>query len=274
MSLVKSSDSAHWYRKSGESAHDSDLRVARKELLYPSVTTVDKEVFKNDFLDKWLRDQILIAAGDNPRMPHENGKQYAQRIYDLSMEKSRNAMAFGIRVHDASEHYPNPPADQDLMPWFNSIGKWWNEAGVEPIAREITVLDHEIGVAGRLDLKALVNGKRSIIDFKTQDVKVDDKGKKKPNFYDSWVRQLSFYGAADAKESGAWPLMPEVCNVIIDSNPEAGVYVKWWNKDEILSAHRTFTHGSWLWFDKRDYWPVGHWYPQSYLTERQVPIAT
>src|SRR5436190_1523223 len=111
MALIRSSEGGHWYGKDGAPRHDADLRVARKQLLYPSVTTIDKAVFKNEFLDKWLRDQILIAAGQNPRMPHQSEKDYAQYIYDISQEKSKAASLFGKAVHDACEHYPDAPAD-------------------------------------------------------------------------------------------------------------------------------------------------------------------
>jgi hypothetical protein len=262
MNLIKTAEGGHWYTKQGAACHDADLRIARKALLYPSVTTVDKAVFKNEFLDKWLRDQILLAAGDNPRMPHQSTKDYAQYIYDISMEKSRGAMSFGTELHDACEHYPQIPLNPSLLPHFNAFEGWWKSTRIEPVKRESVFLDHDLGVAGRGDLVCKVGGVSRVVDYKTQDVKVDAKGKKKPAFYDSWVRQLAFYAGCEAKETGLWPNLPQCESVIIDSNPEAGVYSKVWEPEEVMDAYRRFTVGAWLWFDDRDYWPSGQrWDP-------------
>jgi len=250
---------SHWYTKSGEAQHDADLRVARKATLYPSVTTVDKDVFINPFLDKWKQDQILIAAGDNHLQPHENAQQYAQRIWDISMEKSRVAMEFGNKIHDAIENHPQEPEDKSLLPWFVEFSKWWDNTKLESVASEAILLDHDLGVAGKTDKIARGPNGRVVADWKTQDVKVDDKGRKKPVFYDSWGRQLAFYAGCDAKQSGTWPELPECISLVIDSNPGGLVYEKLWDRDEIKSAYKTFVTGAWLWFDKRGYWPVGQW---------------
>lgn len=258
--LIRHEGGAHWYDRDGNPSHDSDLRDARKQLLYTSATTVEKDAFKNDFLDKWVKEQILLAAGENPRMPHENTKQYAQRIYDLAMEKSRKAREFGTRLHDAMEKHPEAPSDDELMPWMHEFSQWWIENRIEPISREDTVTDHDIGVAGRMDLKAMFQGELSIVDYKTQDVKMDDKGRKKPVFYDSWLRQLTFYSATDQKKEIGVPRLLKLVSAIIDSNPGGKVYYKVWDRAEAVDAYNTFLHGAWLWFDKRGYWPVGKWH--------------
>ncbi len=269
--LIRRGESSHWYTKDGKPKHDADLRVARKEFLYPSVTSVDKAVFKNPFLESWMQDQILIAAGDNPRMPHENAKQYAQRIYDISMEKSRAAMEFGTKIHDACEKHPAEPGIE-LKPWFDLFSEWiagdpgmYHERRI--LSRECTLVDHDIGIAGRTDLimADITRGcylGDTVVDYKTQDIKVDDKGRKTPKFYDSWVRQLAFYAACHSKNSGKWPNMPSCLSLIIDSNEGGIIYEKQWDRQEVIDAYRRFVHGAWLWFDDRNYWPAGKWTPE------------
>lgn len=271
-SLLKIASSAHWYAKDGQPSHDSDLRDARKRILYPSVTTVDKDVFKNDFLDKWKLNQLVIAACENPMQPHENPQQYAQRIYEISMEKATVAAEFGKKVHDACEKYPQEPSP-DVRHWYDKFDGWYKGAIRETIQPEYVILDHDIGVAGRTDLKCILrDGRLAIIDYKTQDVKVDDKGRKKPAFYDAWPRQLGFYAVGDAKTTGLFPQIPECISLIIDSNDGGEVYAKHWEKQEILDAYRTFVAGAWLWFDKRGFWPVGSWSPSYATDHRQVPM--
>lgn len=270
--LINFSSGAHWYSKdTGKPQHDADLRVARKQSLYPSYTTVDKDIFKNDFLDKWKLNQVVIAAGENPRQPHEDAKQYAQRIYDLSLEKGRNAAAFGNEIHEACEHYPQMPLDARLLPWFLKFEEWYKENVAEDIFTEKVVLDHSIGLAGRADRKVVMkSGRTAIIDYKTQDVKTDDKERKKPVFYDPWPRQLAGYAVAIAREIGTFPKLDDCISIIIDSNEGGGIYVRQWSEEELREAYRTFVHGAWLWFDKRNYWPCGLWYPEPVENARLV----
>lgn len=259
MTKIKFDNSSHWYSVDGEPMHDADLRVARKNGLYGSVTSIDKDSFTNAFLERWKMEQLIQACVDNQRMPHEDVEQYAQRIYDISNNKARAAAEFGKEIHDAMDNYPAEPKSH-LLPWFEEFSKFYQANIVGKIASEAVLLDHDICVAGRCDFIGLggapVNGKM-IVDWKSQDVKTDKKGRKTPNFYDSWVRQLAFYAVAEAKGSGEFPFIPQCMSVIIDSNQGGGIYHKVWPHQEIIDAYENFVAGAWLWCRKRDYWPSG-----------------
>lgn len=256
-SLIKFDAGCHWYDRDGKPQHEADLRVARKVKLYPSVTSIDKDEFKNDFLERWKMNQLVISACENPRYLGESDQQFAQRIYDISNTKARNAAAFGKRIHRALEEYPVQPAF-DLLTHFINFQKWYESSIESCVHSEEILLDHELGVAGTTDFigygKGDISG-RVVADWKTQDVKTDDKGRKKPVFYDSWGRQLSFYGATDAKIAGAFPVLPTCVSVIIDSNPDAGIYVKVWTKEEMVSSYEDFVIASYRWFKRKSYWP-------------------
>jgi hypothetical protein len=256
-SLIKFETGAHWYDREGTPQHDADLRVARKQKLYPSPTSIDKDEFKNDFLDRWKMNQLVIAACDNPKNEGESDKDYAQRIYEISLTKSKTASEFGKRVHKAIEAYPNLPS-AELLKHFTNFQRWY-EANIRTIhASERVVVDNDIAVAGTADFVGeglgFIDG-RVVVDYKTQDVKVDDKGRKKPAFYDSWARQLSFYAVCDAKETGLFPALPHCVSLIIDSNPEAEVYHKLWTPEEIKSAYEDFVIAAYRWFKRKSYWP-------------------
>lgn len=278
--VVKFSEGAHWYDcRNGEPKpkHDADLRVARKELLYPSVTTIDKAVFKNDFLDKWKIEQVLLAAASTYKQPHESAEDYCQRIYDMSLDKPRDAADFGTRIHAAIERYPSP-CDPELLPWFNRYHQWHEENIASTVSSEKIMVDHELGIAGRGDrVVMLMNGVRSVMDYKTQGVKVDDKGRKCPAFYESWVRQLAFYGVCDAKETKSFPdSIPTAISLIFDSkDPESPLFVKLWDKGEVIHAYRQFVLGAWLWFSgnnkRKAFFPglTGPWRP-----EFSIPMPT
>lgn len=273
---IKFSEGGHWYGKDGTPQHDADLRVARKLGLYPSVTTIDKAVFKNDFLERWKIEQVVLAACENHKQPHENNDQYAQRLYDLSLGeggKASVAASFGSWLHDALDKYPIYPEATELHPWIDRVAGWAADNIVDTYHTEITLLDHDLGVAGRCDrvFKHRTLGE-AILDWKTQDVKKDEKGVKKPAFYESWVRQLAFYAVAYAKglnlaNTGlSWQNhIPACISVVIDSNEPETPFVKIWDKDEVRKAYDRFIAGAWLWFEgggkRKPYWPRGEWSP-------------
>lgn len=263
--MIKFQTGCHWYSRGGEAQHDADLRVARKEFLYPSVTTIDKDTFKNDFLDKWKMNELAAAAATTFKQAHESEEDYAQRIYEASLEKARIASEFGKEIHDAIEHYPQMPLDARLHPWLDKFGEW-HEANVgEVVERESVLLDHDIGVAGRCDGvfigKGKYDGKLILCDYKTQNVKKDDKGRSKASFYESWPRQLGFYACAYSKKKWLLPQIPTCLSVVLDSNEAAPPFVREWTLEEVRKHHQDFVVGAWLWFRKKKYWPIGEWMP-------------
>lgn len=258
--LIRFDGASHWYEKDGKPRHDADLRIARKQGLYASPTSIDKAQFVNDFLNQWKMNELALAACENQRMPHESDDDYANRIYEISLTKSRIASQFGKGIHDACEKYPQMPLLPEYMPWFLEFEKWWQANSVIPHAREAVLVDHDIGVAGQVDLICDYKGRRAIVDYKSQNVKVDKKnGNKKPAYYDGFPRQLSFYASVDAKQTGLWPVLPLCVSVIIDSNPSGLVYEKVWEPEEIVSAYEDFTLAVWSWQKRKKYFPAGQW---------------
>ncbi len=259
---VKFESGHHWYQCRGGAPtpeHDADLRIARKKFLYPSITTILKDEFNNEFLAKWKTNELLIAAANNYRQPHENDEQYCQRIYDISLNKSITAANFGKKIHHAIENYPRPSTDPELQPWLSRFAQWY-EANVEcPLSREGILLDHDLGLAGTCDFigrgRGQFAGQIIVPDWKTQNVKKDDKGRKKPVFYESWPRQLSFYSVAEAKRANNLSLIPTCISAIIDSNEPDDLFVRVWTKEEILSAYEDVVIAAYRWFKKRGYYP-------------------
>lgn len=271
--VVKFSESSHYYDCRGskaEAAYDAGLREARKRNLYPSVTTLDKAIFPNEFLNKWKIEQLLLSAASTYKQPHESDDQYCQRIYEMSLDKPRDAADFGTRLHNAIEHYPDePPAD--LLPWFNKYHEWHTANVDEVVASEKILFDHDIGVAGKCDrIVRLKTGRKAAIDYKTQGVKVDDKGRKAPAFYESWPRQLGFYAVCESKQDGTFPDIPDCISLVFDSTepgsekyqPDTPIFEKRWSSGEVLHAYRQFVAGAWLWFSgnakRKAFWPAAN----------------
>ena len=266
--LIKHSDgSSHFYRQDGTPEYEADLRRARKEGLLMSVTTVDKQAFPNPALERWKVEQAIIAGIDNPRQPHESVDQYAQRVYDLSTMKSGIAADFGTRVHKVIENYPAEPDNDELKPYFYAFHEWYIKSGLVKSASEVTVVDQQIGIAGRLDWEGMdtIGNRPALVDFKTQGMRPNDKGKKRPNFYPSWARQLGFYGVAKSKRDQVMPTLPACGSVVIDSTEPHEPYVKWWTDEEIRASYSEFICGAWLVHHMKSFWPVGQWKIQDHI---------
>ena len=267
--LIKDRKSGHWYDCRGPEAkasHDSDLRDARKHGLYPSVTTIDKAVFPNHFLDSWIRDQLAIAAFSNQPFHNETEKTYANRIHEISRKKCDEASDFGTKFHALLDNFPAIPDELELRPFRDCLGKWIDAEVGEIKAREEIVFDDHLGVAGRFDLCYAHRqdpGVERIADIKTQDVKRNEKGEKKAKFYDSWIRQLAFYAVARSKLTRTFPTIPPCDSVVFDSNEPGVPFVKRWPETAVKAAYNEFVAGCWLYFVSRGFWPgkQGKWSP-------------
>jgi len=255
--LIKFEKSAHWYSKSGEPKHEADLREARKHILFPSITSMEKDVFPNPGLERYKMNALIRAVLDNPKQAHEDDEHYANRVYDISRQKAVDAADFGKRLHKAFQEYPKEP-EVAMLPWFDQFRNWIESNRVELLSREKVVVSEELGLAGCYDLFCTINGTPAMVDFKTQDVKVGKTGKKKPEFYDSWLRQLAFYWYANASGKIATkPSNPNCLSIVIDSNHGGLLYFKQWDPREVEEAFEQVVAGVFIWCSRRNFWPTG-----------------
>jgi len=254
--LVAREKAAHWYTRDGEPMHTligangkeraTTLRDARKFGYLPSVTTV-LDVVAKPGLNAWINDQAILAALTLPRIPGETDSAFAHRVVaDMDAQRDQ-AAATGIRIHDAICMFllgglPDP----EMLPYIQSVNRWFEEVKLAKIAVETTVVSREWGFAGRMDLYAYVNGHRGLIDFKSQDVK-----KGKANFYETWPMQLSAYG--QAQKEGGKPV-DDFYSVVIPTEKGESVQVHKW--DERESDFKAFAAAFLLWKYVKNYEPL------------------
>lgn len=261
--MIKFESAAHWYTKDLKPQHDADLRVARKELLYPSVTTIDKDVVKNIALERYKLIELAKAAASTFKQAHEDDESYAKRIYELSLEYTNKAAEFGSKIHSAAEHWPKEPKHPEVKPWFDKLGEWISSEVSEVLATEQVIVDHTLGVAGKCDsiVRMRDDGRVAFLDYKTQGIKPKKSGKKAPLIYPSWGRQLAFYSTSHAKSApdalgiGVEQAQYRCISVIIDSTEASPPYIHEWKREEILGSYKEFVVAAWWWFNDRNYWP-------------------
>ena len=113
---MKTHTGGHWYTADGEARHWQDdgkkttLRHARKQNLYPSVTTVIKEI-NNEFINGWRVKTATLRAKANPAFQNESDNMYLLRINVLNRDEKSTVLEFGTRIHAALEkvnhHFQN-----------------------------------------------------------------------------------------------------------------------------------------------------------------------
>lgn len=198
MQLVSRETGGHWYKPDGSPAYTqikkdggerpTTLADARKQGLYPSVTTIMKLIAKPE-LDAWKQEQAILSALTLSKSDDESLEGFAKRVVIDSQEQGKNAANFGSKVHDIIfDHFTNAKQAEDDFHVMNlEIQRCLDVLGLIPVSMEKATVGN--GFAGKYDMlcKHNTTGKYWFIDFKTQDFK------DKPTAYDEWLWQLGAY---------------------------------------------------------------------------------
>lgn len=254
--FVKDFSSSHYYQLTDDGQvvpqYEATLREARKLKLFPSPTTIEKDIRANPTLARWIKNEVAKAFVGNPRFPGEDEETYAARCLAISDSIAKDAAKKGTAIHDAIEHgYTSDPA---IKPFLDAYLPWQDDNVESTVAKEASLADDRIGVAGRVD-RIIMHKQHGlvIVDYKTQKVK------KTANFYESFPRQLSLYSGAYQHMHGGE--LPRIMSVVIDSQTPSLPIEKLYTREEQENAHLEFLTQAWLWFNERDFWPVGRWNP-------------
>lgn len=250
--FVKHNDSSHWYQVDADgtvkSRYDATLREARKEYLFVSPTTIEKDIRANPTLARWIKNEVAKAFVANPRGPYETDENYATRCLNISDSIAKDAAAFGTALHDAIENYPARPSDPKIIPFYEAYLPWHEYNVAETVANEIMLADTDIGVAGRCD-RIIMHKQHglTIVDYKTQKVK------DKPAFYSNFPRQLSFYAKAYQKKL-MLPEPPRIMSAVLNSLAPSPVAEKLYSREEQDAAYSEFLAQVYLWCCEKKLW--------------------
>lgn len=233
---------------------DVTIKDMRELDCLPSVTEVNKAVIRNDFLDQWLREELLEWAAFNPREPDESLEDYKQRGLAEGGMAGNKAKNFGTLFHEFAENYTGTMPEElplEIFGFTDVYAAWFHENVEEVVAAELPMACIPFGVGGKLD--SLIRHKKHglcVMDIKTQKVKtVTPKTKpayKKISYYDSWIQQLALYSAmydittVDNPEEWAQMMIeegmpvtaPRCVSVVVDSQKPGFLEEKLWTPEE------------------------------------------
>jgi hypothetical protein len=208
---------SHYYHPNGESCFSvtgknglerkTTIRDARSKGLYPSITTILK-IIANDSLLDWIRQNDILAALTARRIDGENDEALISRIIEESNQTAKNAAEWGSGIHALiSEYITTKNIKDDILPnfWYDIMK--WIDNHLSCGKSEETLVNHDLRIGGTIDYQGNVDGRKCLLDFKTQGTK-----KNKPvRYYDSWAYQLGGYLALTSLDN-------DICNVIISSS--------------------------------------------------------
>lgn len=178
---------ARYYNLEGEPI-ECDVRKARKEKLYPSVTTILKTLNK-EFLNEWKTRNAVMSALTLPKLEGESLDDFAKRVMEDADKQSKDAMTLGSEIHNLVEHEGNTEASDKAKEFYNAVKDELNKKFPVVLEKE-AVLVSPLGYAGRFDaLCKDASGQLYLVDYKTQSTKAG----RKSNAYDEYFMQLEAY---------------------------------------------------------------------------------
>jgi hypothetical protein len=183
----------HWYLPNGEpfytivgrngNERPVTLRDARPVNAVPSVTGIIRMAAAPQ-LEKWKRDQVLLAALTLPRREGEAEPDWLRRVEQDWQEQGRAAAEKGTRIHGAVEKlYRGEPPDEDLWDWAKLAREIIAGACGEQQWSAERSFASPLGYGGKTDLYSA----EWVIDVKTKD------GEPQAKLYDEHLMQLAAY---------------------------------------------------------------------------------
>lgn len=249
----------HWYHPDGRPQHtvlsgkgeqrNTTKADARKMGLLPSVTSITK-VVGNEGLDRWKQMQVLNACIAAPYSQGESVEIYTSRMLQESRRKMVDARAFGSLTHNAIDELNKTGFLSDvyaeIKPWIKHYIDWVRDNRIQFLGTEFTAVNPRLGYAGQCDALAMVNGKLTLLDYKTQDVKADKRsGELKPSWYDSWAWQLAAYKHADWQGKPA--RINQCMSVVICAHTPCYPWTRVWTPKELRDAWAVFKAANTIW---------------------------
>ena len=252
----------HWYTNTGQARHtmktksgserNTTLRDARKLGLYPSVTTL-LGLFAKPGLDRWIKDQLLRIAFENPAKDGESYEDYADRCLVAQEKPVEQAASFGTKVHDAIEAYfEGQHIPDELLEYIQPALDWKQDNGLNFIEFEKMLVNLEHGFAGTVDIVGQGGeGQKFIVDWKTRKTK---KGVKVTS-YDFQIHQIAAYAATYWGEEAVLGHSVHGANCFISSTEPGRFEVIKYSPEDLASAWKVFRSVCSVWRSLKNYDP-------------------
>lgn len=156
----------------------------------------------------------LLDGQEIPSVTTVMGLLSAQEYGSVDERTLENAAHRGTAVHNAIENWIKfglEDIDPDFHGYFDGFLEWWKRDNPEPIGSEIRIYHKLLRYAGTVDMVAEIEGKVTLIDFKTT-YKVIEKNCRVQ--LEAYSQALASHGIAidrkcilHMKKDGKWELL-------------------------------------------------------------------
>jgi len=187
---------AHYYSAEGL-MYDTDLRQARKDKLFASVTTQQK-IEASPGLEVWKQNELLKLTLSHPLLDGEDADNFIRRIKKTHWDLSKDTMELGTRIHDAihtclEKNVGVDCIDDDLVPYVSPAINYCREKEFIIKDLEKPLVNVDEAYAGMADCIAETPcGLKFILDWKSKKTKPGEKIKPYPD----QMEQISAYAVA------------------------------------------------------------------------------
>lgn len=256
----------HWYTREGEPAYGATLREARKQGLLPSITNI-LQCWPRPGLERYKREQDILAALTTPRLAEEGDTAFCKRIIEDSEAHAKDAADFGTEIHklfaDLLTEFgsgvtlisiAHHPRYRILSQWIEdtiSQVHWIEECFVSPTYGYGCRADALVTFQGKMVVSgvgAAISAPNDVLlDLKTQGAKEG-----KLVFYDTWAMQL----AAEEECVKVSPRPITLANLVIDSTKPSPPVLKVLTEAELDKAWDDFLACFNLWKRVKNYDPL------------------
>ena len=242
--------SAHFYTRDGKPRHDATLRHARKEKLFPSVTSVLK-LSPKPMLEAYIVAQAIKASLRLKKQKGEDDDAFIKRVMAESKREASEAAEAGTLLHNMIEHrlktglWPTEERYERFAAWTTPYEEWIQSNIIEVVMSEAILVDRELGLAGTVDIVA----KTREWGFAILDMKNQPLTSKPARTYPEHIAQLAAYDS----------MLPEpadtLVSVILNREDPTPPYVHVWDNSERPGAYRLVNICHELWCHNRNYYP-------------------
>lgn len=263
-SSLHASEGGHWYTREGEPLYqipkaDGEgmrpvtLRDARKLKLVPGVSGILNCAAKPG-LDRWLQEQVLLAALTLPRGSTEPEETWLERVRVDSKETGKKAADRGTAIHKAIQEwydvgYCEPEYGVFCQSVSSALHKWTPSVFIPEKSFACPM-----GFGGKVDLQAYEG---FVADAKTKEFTGEDLASGKQLAWDDHCMQLSAY------RYGLNMPKARCANVFVSVNEPGLVILHEWTEEELERGWRMF-------LALLQFWQAKNRYNSSWLPERKA----
>jgi hypothetical protein len=263
--MTVASEGGHWYAQDGTPVYEvpnkskpgemrpTTKRDARVLNLSPSVSAI-AGILTAPALEKWKRDQLLLAAADTIRDELEGVQAWQDRVMDLYIERTTKARELGTLVHGCIEkhlagEWYDPRYSKHVEGALAEFDQW---AGLNGLRSEKSFA-HPLGYGGKCD----AHKEGFVADFKTKEFGQEER----PSIYDNHKIQLAAYREGLGMSSAR-------CAIIYVSTSVPGLtHLVELSDDELERGWDIFELQTQLWQ------LVNNYEPQTYITKEEIFVV-